>query len=127
MRAAVFRQLPAAAIYQRLVLMLCTWACSPAAIGATTLPMSTPYLITVSPVGHVLERDLVADRDVLARGDAHMLVLVHDPAIELHAGFDAFDHHHGDGVVGVVQYEVIHGKASLGRKIVGSNAALILP
>src|SRR5690606_9382217 len=30
--------------YQRLVLMLCTWACSPVLIGATTLPMSTPYL-----------------------------------------------------------------------------------
>ncbi|MGF6986996.1 hypothetical protein QFZ99_006537 [Paraburkholderia atlantica] len=35
--------------YQRFVLMLCTCACSPALIGATTLPISTPYLNTVSP------------------------------------------------------------------------------
>jgi len=33
----------------RLVLRLCTRVCSPCAIGATTLPMSTPYSITVSP------------------------------------------------------------------------------
>ena len=32
------------AAYQRLVLMLWTWACSPALMGATTLPMSMPYL-----------------------------------------------------------------------------------
>src|SRR6185503_7548158 len=36
-------------VYQRLVLTLCTWRCSPLPIGFTTLPMSTPYLITVSP------------------------------------------------------------------------------
>ncbi len=35
--------------HHRFVLKFCTWACSPLAIGATTLPMSTPYLITVSP------------------------------------------------------------------------------
>ena len=35
--------------YQRLVLTLWTCKCSPFLIGATTLPMSTPYLITVSP------------------------------------------------------------------------------
>ena len=36
-------------VYQRLVLTLCTCRCSPLLIGCTTLPMSTPYLITVSP------------------------------------------------------------------------------
>src|SRR5262249_49070387 len=35
--------------HHRFVLMFCTCACSPRAIGATTLPMSTPYLMTVSP------------------------------------------------------------------------------
>ena len=35
--------------HHRLVLRFCTCVCSPRAIGATTLPMSTPYLITVSP------------------------------------------------------------------------------
>ena len=35
--------------HHRLVLMFCTLRGSPLAIGATTLPMSTPYLITVSP------------------------------------------------------------------------------
>ena len=32
-----------------LVLTLCTCRCSPLVIGLTTLPMSTPYLMTVSP------------------------------------------------------------------------------
>src|SRR6266568_783391 len=35
--------------HQRLVLILCTWACSPTLMGAIVRPMSTPYLITVSP------------------------------------------------------------------------------
>src|SRR6266480_2895833 len=36
--------------HQRLVLILCTWACSPTLMGAMVRPMSTPYLITVSPL-----------------------------------------------------------------------------
>jgi hypothetical protein len=36
-------------VYQRLVFTLCTCRCSPLPIGFTTLPMSTPYLMTVSP------------------------------------------------------------------------------
>src|SRR5205814_8575047 len=35
--------------YQRFVLTLCTCRCSPLAMGFTTLPISTPYLMTVSP------------------------------------------------------------------------------
>src|SRR5439155_27139593 len=31
--------------HQRLVLILCTWACSPTLMGAIVRPMSTPYLI----------------------------------------------------------------------------------
>src|SRR5690606_23605981 len=44
--------------YQRLVLMFCTWAGSPALMGATTLPMSTPYLKTVSPTAMSLSATL---------------------------------------------------------------------
>jgi len=58
--------------------------------------------------GHVLQRDLVADRDVLRGLDADRLVLVHDPGLELRAGLDAFDDRHRDGVLGVVQYDVNH-------------------
>src|SRR6266516_950146 len=36
--------------HQRLVLILCTWACSPTLMGAIVRPMSIPYLITVSPL-----------------------------------------------------------------------------
>src|SRR6266853_2086865 len=36
--------------HQRLVLILCTWACSPTLMGAMVQPISTPYLITVSPL-----------------------------------------------------------------------------
>src|SRR5690606_12206882 len=44
--------------YQRLVLMLCTWACWPALMGSTTLPMSMPYLNTVSPTAMSLRATL---------------------------------------------------------------------
>src|SRR6476661_8064235 len=50
--AAVLASIPVEYLlhrYHRLVLMLWTCACSPLRIGSTTLPMSTPYLITVSP------------------------------------------------------------------------------
>src|SRR6476661_6766199 len=50
--AAVLASIPVECLlhrYHRLVLMLWTCACSPLRIGCTTLPMSTPYLITVSP------------------------------------------------------------------------------
>src|SRR6202012_4130398 len=40
--------------YQRLVLRLWVWTCAPLAMGATTLPMSSPYLITVSPTARSL-------------------------------------------------------------------------
>jgi hypothetical protein len=90
--------------YQRLVLMLWTWACSPRRIGATTLPMSMPYLTTGVARRHVLEGDLVADRDVLARLEGDRPVVVHDPAGHRRAGADALDDDHRDGVAGVVQY-----------------------
>src|SRR5690606_23246928 len=35
--------------YQRFVLRLCTWTCSPGAASLTMRPMSSPYLMTVSP------------------------------------------------------------------------------
>src|SRR6266404_3534756 len=35
--------------YQRFVFRLCTCTCSPLAMGFTTRPISTPYLMTVSP------------------------------------------------------------------------------
>src|ERR1700682_3944230 len=40
--------------HQRFVLMLCTCACSPTWMGATTRPMSTPYLITVESFASAL-------------------------------------------------------------------------
>ena len=57
---------------------------------------------------HVAQRDLVADRDVLPGVDHHGLVLVHDPAVERHAGLHAFHDDHGHGVARVVQYEMNH-------------------
>src|SRR5258706_63653 len=44
--------------HHRFVLMLCTWACSPTWIGATTRPMSTPYLITVASLTSALMASL---------------------------------------------------------------------
>ncbi len=99
--------------YHLFVLMLCTCACSPTLIGATVRPMSTPYLITVSSAFELLDRQLVADRDVALRAHLDFLVLVHDPAGELLAGLDAFDYDHADRIVFVMHYKVNHACASL--------------
>jgi len=66
--------------------------------------MSMPYLTTVFARRHVLEGDLVADRDVLARLEGDRPVVVHDPAGHRRAGGDALDDDHGHRVGGVVQY-----------------------
>jgi len=58
--------------------------------------------------GHVLQRDFVADRNVLLGLDIDRLVRIHDPAGHVGAGLHAFDHHDSHGVARVVQYEVNH-------------------
>jgi hypothetical protein len=65
-------------------------------------------LITVSPLLQRLDGELVADRDVALRLDQHVLVLVHDPAVQLLAGLHAFHDHHPHGVVLVVHHEMNH-------------------
>ena len=64
LEAGVLQIIWSCVAYQRLVLMLWTWACSPTLIGAIARPMSTPYLITVSSALQRLDGELVADRDV---------------------------------------------------------------
>ena len=81
-------------------------------MGATTLPMSMPYLSTVSPTAMSLSATL-ADRNVLPGLNLEGLVLVHDPAGHRGPGFHTFNHDHGDRVSGVVQYEVNHLRSSL--------------
>src|SRR6218665_2189172 len=77
---------------------------------------------------HLLERHLVADRDVLPGMDQDLAVLVHDPAVERHAGLDALDHHDGHRVPGVVQNEVKHGSVSYGSKVaMGQCRSAYLP
>jgi hypothetical protein len=56
----------------------------------------------------VLQRDLVADRNVLLGLDRDGAILVHDPAGQVLAGFDTLDDDHGDSVLRVVQYEMNH-------------------
>ena len=95
--------------YQRLVLRLCTCACSPTRDRRDVLPMSTPYLITVSPG---LQRlDARACGRSGCRSSAlilSVLVLVHDPAGQLLAGLHALDHDDADGVALVVHHEMNH-------------------
>src|SRR5688500_5300347 len=56
----------------------------------------------------VAQRKLVADRDVALRGDADVLVVLHDPAVERLAGFHAFDDDDADPVALLVHHEVDH-------------------
>ncbi len=58
----------------------------------------------------VLERDLVADRDVaLRRHHREVLVVFHDPAGERLAGLHAFDHDDADAIAFFVDNEMNHG------------------
>src|SRR5487761_2280053 len=61
----------------------------------------------------LLDREFVADRNVALRAHLDFLVLVHDPAGELLAGFDALDDDHADRIVLVMHYKVDHAVASL--------------
>src|SRR3954470_19007971 len=54
---------------------------------------------------------LVADGNVALGLDLEVLVLVHDPAIELLAGLHALDHDDADRVVLVVDHEMDHCRA----------------
>src|SRR6218665_3925264 len=66
---------------------------------------------------HVLERHLVADRDVLPAMDKDLAGLGPDPAVSRPAGLDAFALHDGHRVPGVVKNEVNHGSVSYGSKV----------
>jgi hypothetical protein len=97
--------------YHLLVLMFWTWACSPALIGATTLPMSMPYFHTVSPTAMSFSATLWP-MGMSGPGD-HVghAVFVHDPAGEFHAGLHAFHYHDGHRVLGVVKHEMNHARS----------------
>ena len=61
---------------------------------------------------HVVQRDLVAKRNVLHARQRDRPVLVEDEAGQRSAGLDALDHHHGDRILGVVQYAMNHRQSS---------------
>src|SRR3989442_44814 len=56
----------------------------------------------------VLQRHLVADRNVAFGGHVDVFVVFHDPAVELLAGLDAFDDDHSDAVAFFMHYEMDH-------------------
>ena len=88
--------------------MLCTCACSPTLMSATALPMSKPYLMTVSPLLDRLGGELVPDRNVVQRLHLDGGVVLHHPAGQLLPGLDAFDDGDADGVLLVVNQKVNH-------------------
>src|SRR5690348_11001799 len=63
------------------------------------------------PDGHVLQRHLVADRDVLAALELDSAVLVENESGQRRSRLDAFDDDDGDAVVRVMQYAVDHGSS----------------
>src|SRR5438309_2370260 len=56
----------------------------------------------------VAKRELMADRDVVLRDDLDVLVLFHDPAIDVLAGLDPFDDDDADAVAFLVHDEMNH-------------------
>src|SRR5689334_7125474 len=58
---------------------------------------------------HVIQRDLVSDRDVLAALECDGSILVEDQSGERRPGMDALDDDDRNAVIGVVQYAMDHG------------------
>src|SRR5262245_58323908 len=58
----------------------------------------------------VLERDLVAERNILDASERDLAVLVEDQPGERLSGLNAFDDDHRDRILGVVQYAMNHGE-----------------
>src|SRR5688572_26806802 len=56
----------------------------------------------------VLQRNLMADRNILLSLERDGAILVHDPAGQVLAAFHTLDDDHCDSVVWVVQYEMNH-------------------
>ena len=54
--------------------------------------------------GHVLQRDLVTERNVLYAPQRDRAIFVEDEAGQRRAGGNAFDHYDGDGILGIVQH-----------------------
>ena len=77
----------------------------------TTLPMSMPYLITVSPRPCPSARPCGRSGCPGGTASVDRPVLVHDQAGQRRAGLHAFDHDDGDRVVGIVQYAMDHGSS----------------
>ena len=73
--------------------------------------MSTPYLITVSPTAMSFSATLWPSGMSCAQGKRDRPVLVEDQAGQRRAGLDAFDHDHGDRIVGVMQHTMDHREA----------------
>src|SRR5258706_192328 len=61
----------------------------------------------------VLERELVADRDVALRRNLDVLVVLHDPAFQDVTGLDALDHDDADAVAFFMDHEMDHGRYSI--------------
>jgi GntR family transcriptional regulator len=79
--------------------------------------------------GHVLKRNLVADRNVLAAFELDRAVLVEDETGETRTGPDAFDDDDGDRVVGIVQYAMDHGDSWMwraGRRRMSNNRIVVI-
>src|SRR5690349_13042536 len=66
--------------------------------------------------GELPDRELVPDRDVAARTDLDLSILVHDPADQLLPRFHAFDDDHPDRVAFIVHNEMNHGVAAASGK-----------
>jgi hypothetical protein len=72
--------------------------------------------------GQVLERDLVADGDVLHARKRDRPILVEDEAGQRRARLHALDDHHRDRVLGVVQHAMNHRNLRNERRADPSSA-----
>src|ERR1700753_1583347 len=68
-------------------------------MGATTLPISSPYLITVSPTARSLSAVFWPVGRRLFRGDAKITVVFGYHRQHVGSGRKVFDHHNADIVV----------------------------
>jgi hypothetical protein len=97
-------------------------------VGNTPADVDTVFDYRVA-LAQRFDREFVSDRYVARRVELNLTILIHDPAREFIAGFDAFYDNHTDGVIFIVHYKVNHTipreKPCVSR-LGGTRAALIL-
>ena len=102
----LFAAIALPSLHQRLVLRFCTCTCSPTPASATMRPISSPYLMTVSPFLSAFSATLWPIGMCGFGLELERLVGLGDDAQHVGPGFQALDHDDADVVLRAVHQKV---------------------